>query len=88
MCFEETGFEFKSKSTSLKIKSASMKERNVFSKKFKFEDLGVGGLDKQIIEIFRRAFATRRLPQSVLEKYGGTHIKGVILFGPPGTGKH
>jgi vesicle-fusing ATPase len=87
MVFEETGFEFKSKSNTLKIKSASMKEKNVFGKKFKFEDIGVGGMDKQIIEIFRRAFATRRLPPSVLEKYGGSHIKGVLLYGPPGTGK-
>ena len=87
MIFEETHFEFKSKSQALKIKSASMKEKNIFSKKFRFEDLGVGGLDKQIIEIFRRAFAMRRLPASVLEKYGGSHIKGVLLYGPPGTGK-
>lgn len=87
MCFEETHFEFKSKSQSLKIKSASMKTKNIFSQKFKFEDLGVGGMDKQIIEIFRRAFATRRLPPSVLEKYGGSHVKGVLLYGPPGTGK-
>ena len=44
-------------------------------------------MDKQIIEIFRRAFAMRRLPASVLEKFGGQHIKGILLYGPPGTGK-
>lgn len=87
MCFEETHMEFKSKTAGLKIKSASMKEKNIFGKKFKFEDIGVGGMDKEIINLFRRAFATRRLPSSVLEKFGKTHVKGVLLYGPPGTGK-
>lgn len=87
MCFEETNLEFKSKSMDLKIASASMKEKNIFSQKFKFEDIGVGGMDKEITEIFRRVFATRRLPPSVLAKYGKSHVKGVLLYGPPGTGK-
>lgn len=87
MIMEETNLEFKSKSNFLKIKSASMKEKSIFAKKFKFEDIGVGGLDKEIIQMFRRAFATRRLPASVLHKYGKTHVKGVLLYGPPGTGK-
>jgi vesicle-fusing ATPase len=44
-------------------------------------------LDKEFAEIFRRAFNTRRYPQSVIEKYGMKHCKGMILYGPPGTGK-
>jgi vesicle-fusing ATPase len=87
MIFEQSNLEFKSKSQFLKIKSASMKEKSIFAKKFKFEDIGVGGLDKEIIQMFRRAFATRRLPASILDKYGKTHVKGVLLYGPPGTGK-
>ena len=49
--------------------------------------MGIGGLDKQFAEIFRRAFNTRRYPASVIEKYGMEHCKGMILYGPPGTGK-
>lgn len=87
MMFSEAALEFKSKSNNLKIASASLKEKNIFAKTFKFEDMGVGGLDKEIITMFRRAFATRRLPPSVLHKFGNTHVKGVLLYGPPGTGK-
>ena len=52
-----------------------------------FQELGIGGLDAEFNEIFRRAFNTRRYPQSVIEKYGIKHVKGMLLYGPPGTGK-
>ena len=87
MIFEETQIEIKSKTKSLRVKSSSLKSKSIFSKNFRFENLGVGGLDKQIMKIFRMAFSTRRLPISVLEKYGKDHIKGILLYGPPGTGK-
>lgn len=47
----------------------------------------IGGLDKEITEIFRRAFASRRFSGEILQKYGHRHIKGLLLYGPPGTGK-
>ena len=87
MFFEETAMEFKSKSPMLSIKSMVNKPKSIFQSKFKFEDLGVGGMDQKIIELFRRAFAMRRVPHSVLEGFGKSHVKGVLLYGPPGTGK-
>lgn len=54
---------------------------------FKFEDLGVGGLNKEFTKIFRRAFASRIFPPAVIEKLGISHVKGLLLYGPPGTGK-
>lgn len=54
---------------------------------FKFEDMGIGGLDKEFSAIFRRAFASRIFPPGVIEKLGIQHVKGILLYGPPGTGK-
>jgi len=56
-------------------------------KEFNFEKLGIGGLDNQFEQIFRRAFASRVFPPSVVERLGIHHVKGVLLFGPPGTGE-
>ncbi|MCJ1252771.1 transport between ER and Golgi ATPase protein [Lignoscripta atroalba] len=54
---------------------------------FKFEDMGIGGLDKEFSAIFRRAFASRIYPPGIIEKLGIQHVKGILLYGPPGTGK-
>jgi vesicle-fusing ATPase len=49
--------------------------------------MGIGGLDKEISNIFRRAFTSRLFPSSYIEKMGIKHVKGILLYGPPGTGK-
>jgi vesicle-fusing ATPase len=61
--------------------------KNVFSQGFTMESLGIGGLNQELTNIFRRAFASRRLPLSVIDKFGISHVKGILLYGPPGTGK-
>ncbi|KAI4216340.1 MAG: hypothetical protein LQ351_001350 [Letrouitia transgressa] len=54
---------------------------------FKFEDMGIGGLDKEFSGIFRRAFASRIFPPGLAERAGIQHVRGMVLYGPPGTGK-
>ena len=54
---------------------------------FTFEQTGIGGLDAQLEEIFRRAFESRLYPRSIIQKLKIRHVKGVLLHGPPGTGK-
>ncbi|KAF0977276.1 hypothetical protein FDP41_003929 [Naegleria fowleri] len=60
---------------------------DIFNSEFTFETLGIGGLDKQLNTIFRRAFCSRAYPPDVAEMMGVKHVKGLILYGPPGTGK-
>ncbi|KAI9439382.1 AAA-domain-containing protein [Lactarius psammicola] len=59
----------------------------VIAPDFKFEDIGIGGLDREFKAIFRRVFASRMFPPALVEKLGIQHVKGILLHGPPGTGK-
>ncbi|KAF1795393.1 CDC48 domain 2-like [Phytophthora cactorum] len=61
--------------------------RTVFKPDFDFTKLGIGGLDKEFNDIFRRAFASRLFPTDVIQKLGIQHVRGMLLFGPPGCGK-
>lgn len=57
------------------------------TKTINFESLGIGGLDQQFEVIFRRAFASRVFPPSIIQRLGIKHVKGILLYGQPGTGK-
>jgi vesicle-fusing ATPase len=61
--------------------------QDLFPEGFNFEMTGIGGLGKQLEEIFRRAFESRLYPKSIQKKLKTRHVKGVLLYGPPGTGK-
>lgn len=69
------------------LKSNTTRCKNLFGREFDFQQLGVGGLDKEFSDIFRRAFASRIFPASVLKELGIQHVRGMLLYGPPGTGK-
>jgi len=83
----DTTIELVSENSKFKIQSKAMKTKSLTKFGFNFNEMGIGGLDTEISNIFRRAFTTRLYPTSYLEKYGIHHVKGILLYGPPGTGK-
>lgn len=83
-----TEFYFaKAPGTVLRLKGSEKRPKEIFRPDFNFEKMGIGGLDKEFSDIFRRAFASRVFPPTVIAKLGIHHVKGMLLYGPPGTGK-
>lgn len=80
---------FKSPQSPINLKASNRRPaaNAIVAPDFKFEDMGIGGLDKEFSTIFRRAFASRIFPPGLVEKLGIQHVKGILLYGPPGTGK-
>ena len=62
-------------------------KQSIIAPDFDFNELGIGGLDKEFGEVFRRAFTSRMFSSNIVEQCGGKHVKGILLYGPPGTGK-
>ena len=64
-------------------KSASS---DALNKKLGMDVENVGGLDKQLDDIARRVLASRANPAAA-RKLGVSHVRGILLSGPPGCGK-
>src|SRR6266536_902716 len=80
---------FKDSKTGINLKASNRRPaaNSIIQPNFKFEDMGIGGLDTEFSTIFRRAFASRIFPPGLVQKLGIAHVKGILLYGPPGTGK-
>ncbi|KAA8895380.1 P-loop containing nucleoside triphosphate hydrolase protein [Sphaerosporella brunnea] len=93
LIFSETLINFHAKPDKaskfpLRVRPSSTRVSNsIIKHDFNFEDMGIGGLDNEFAQIFRRAFASRIFPPGLIEKMGIQHVKGILLYGPPGTGK-
>ncbi|CAH8638013.1 unnamed protein product [Schistosoma rodhaini] len=60
---------------------------SIINPNWDFNQMGIGGLDKEFSAIFRRTFASRMFPPAVAKQLGLKHVRGILLYGPPGTGK-
>jgi vesicle-fusing ATPase len=82
---EKTDVTFmKETNSKIRIKSSARKAapNAVIAPNFKFEDMGIGGLDQEFSAIFRRAFASRVFPPGLVEKLGIQHVKGACGLTP------
>lgn len=66
--------------------SVNTRNDSLFKKDFDFEKMGIGGLGTQFQTMFRRAFASRMFP-GLVKQLGINHVRGILLYGPPGCGK-
>lgn len=76
---EQTEVNFiKAGDSTIKLKSSARKPaaNAILAPNFRFEDMGIGGLDAEFGAIFRRAFASRVFPPGLVEKLGIQHVKG------------
>ncbi|KAL7520558.1 hypothetical protein ACHAWX_005275 [Stephanocyclus meneghinianus] len=67
-----------------KVAGGSGAANTIFLSDFDFQKLGIGGLDSEFNQIFRRAFASRIWPAHVIKQLGINHVRGMLLYGPPG----
>ena len=79
----ETGITFyKAPDSNIMIKASAKRPppNAIIQPDFKFEDMGIGGLDSEFGAIFRRAFASRIFPPGLVEKLGIQHVKGMAAL--------
>ena len=69
---------YKASDSNIMIKASAKRPppNAIIQPDFKFEDMGIGGLDSEFGAIFRRAFASRIFPPGLVDKLGIQHVKG------------
>lgn len=85
----DTEFVFMNSCTKnpVRVTSDGGQASSLFKRSWNLSELGIGGMDAQVAEIFRRAFASRVFAPEVARSMGIQHVKGILLYGPAGTGK-
>lgn len=53
--------------------------QSIINPDWNFEKMGIGGLDKEFSDIFRRAFASRVFPPEIVEQMGEYQMRNEVL---------
>lgn len=77
-------YSFSFFSSSKSSNNSKVVRQSIINPDWDFGKMGIGGLDKEFNAIFRRAFASRVFPPEIIEQLGCKHVKGILLYGPPG----
>ena len=83
----DTEFDMDSDDSNIIIMYGDALCKDLFKSDYDFQSKGIGGLNLELIEIFRKALSTRALKTQTIKKLNIKHKKGIVLYGPPGTGK-
>lgn len=83
----KTEFLITSPSSEIVLSTSSLLKREIFKDTFSFEDLGIGGLDSKLRDTFKQALSSRAISSSLAKKLKIRHVRGMLLYGPPGCGK-
>ncbi len=70
-----------------KSRGKASQHKSIINPDWDFQKMGIGGLDDEFSAIFRRAFASRVFPPDVVQQLGHKHVRGILLYGPPGISK-
>jgi len=64
-----------------------VKMPSLFKQELNFEEMGIGGLDDECKNIFKRIFASRSCNPDLRRNLDIIHCRGLLFHGPPGCGK-
>lgn len=65
----------------------NIQDKPLFNGPIDLIQMGIGGLSKEFDLIFRRIFASRMLSQQMIKEMNINHLRGMLIYGPPGCGK-
>lgn len=76
---KDTTLNIVSNDVLISLVSSKLLKKDLFKDSYSFEELGIGGLDSELIGVFRRALSTRALHPGIVQKMGINHVTPIII---------